>query len=170
MNSRKLVLPVWMIVMTVFLFACSITSPNAKLLVGSWKPVSAEKYVDPAKAKPVVKQQAVPDSASLAKGKKTNPGMSEADHHAEMELERAINTEKRTPMIVKADKTAEKAYHQQTVKGSWKLKKQGKQIIFTEANSGKKLKADILQINDTTVVLVERLPVGDIKVKYVKQH
>ena len=168
MKNKHLAIPASLFILALFLFSCAGSHPNSKILVGSWRPVSAEKYIDPSKAES--QQPAVPDSAALAKQRNKNPNEMSDQQKAAQEWQRMVNTEERSPLVIHQDKTAEKAYHNQTVKGSFKLKHHGTRIIFTEEKTGQILKADILEINDTTIVLIERLPVGDIKVKYVKQR
>jgi hypothetical protein len=171
MNKRNPLLLISLVVLAAFLFSCASTHPNAKILVGSWKPESAEKYIDPAKAKKEEqKKEANADSSKMAKNSKTPSNDMTAEQKTEAEWARMVNTEKRTPLVVKADNTLEKTYHNKTIKGTWKLKRHGTRIIMVESTTGQKLQADILEISDTTIVVVERLPVGDIKVKYIKQH
>ncbi len=167
MIKRNSLLPLVMIFLTAFLFSCASLSPNNKILVGKWKPEYAEKYIEPGKEKKT-ETKVVSDTAAEKKSKTVTNEMPN-QQRADAEWERMVNTEKRTPLIVNEDHTLQKTFHQKTVKGSWKLKNKGKRLIMTESTTGQKLRADILEINDSMMVVVERLPVGDIKVKYVKE-
>jgi hypothetical protein len=163
MNKSNALLPFTLVLLTVFLFSCASMSPNAKLLVGNWKPVSSERYIDPSKEKA---EQKITTPHTAAKVKSTQAPSDQKDNGKEWD--KMVKAESRAPMVIKADKTLEKTYHQQTLNGTWKLKHGGDRIIMTETKSGQKMHADIVQISDSVIVVIERLPVGDVKVKYVK--
>ena len=168
---KRLFLPILTIALAVFLLSCAGTHPNAKILVGSWQPVQAEKYIpENAKKKPPKeKSQATDTSQSAKSGQLPLTKAQEAEKDLEAQWGHMVEVEKKTPLVIKENFIAEKQYKSRLVRGTWNLKKQGTKILFKEELTGETLKADILEISDSTVVMVEHAPVGDIKVTYRKK-
>jgi hypothetical protein len=151
-----------------FITSCAVTYPNEKLIVGDWKPVTAEKYVPPPRPS---KSQATPGDTVKA-AKKAARQASDAiapDPKDENQLKRMIQTELRSPISVYASKDVVKFYPGKNVKGTWKMKKKGTRIVAKELHGDKKLTMDILEITDNSATVVERLPFGDIKIVYSRK-
>ena len=171
MKPRNIFLPLFTLVLAAFLFSCAGSHPNARMLVGNWQPVQAEKYIPENAVKKSPKEKVQPVDTSQS-AKNIQPAMTKAQE-AEKELEaqwgHMVEVEKKTPLVVRENFLAEKQYKSRLVRGTWKLKKQGTRIVFKEEVTGETLKAEILEISDSSMVMVEHSPVGDIKVKYRKK-
>jgi hypothetical protein len=168
MNFKRLLSFFILSSLVIFLYSCAATYPNEKLIVGDWKTIKVEKYEPPVKApKPSNK----PADTTHKSHKKSSTATAVApDPKLEHQLERMIQTEMRSSMTVYPNKNVAKFYPGKTVKATWKMKKKGTRIVAKELNSDKKMTLDILEINDNTATVVERLPFGDIKILYMKQQ
>jgi hypothetical protein len=170
MSMKKILALIITVTLAAWLWSCATTSLNAKYLVGTWQPVSAEKYVPLQKKQKPVKEKAKPaDSTHIAKAGTVTPTISQADQRMADELNRLVETEKRTPLVIKDNFTAVKQYRNRTLTGTWKLKKQGTRIQLKEQTTGQTLRADILDITDSTMIIVEHAPQGMILVNYHKK-
>jgi hypothetical protein len=157
-----------------FANSCKVTYPNEKYMIGSWTPVKVEKYTEPVTPTaegeiPKEAQRPVAKSDTNVQKGKSGTQSSVQTRTPEEELQRMITTEGRTTLVVYSEKKmVVKNYPGKIVKGTWKMKKKGTQVIAKEITTGKKMTMDILSINDTSAVVVERLPYGDIKITYKK--
>ena len=165
----------------VFVNACKVTYPNEKLLIGKWTPVKVEKYTDagtiaPSMGTPSQKPSANSAAKPVATGDSTSnktgvagTGKSQEESMAH-QLSKMTNEMERTTLEVYKEKKMVVLYNpKMTVKGNWKLKKKGTQIAVKELKSGRKFVIDIMKINDTSAVVINRYPFGDVKVTYHKE-
>ena len=161
--------------------SCKVTHPNEKLLIGKWTPVTVEKYSDE------LSQKAAPASgttkSTAAEPSRSKPqtdtassrnqravGDGSPDANAENMYNRQIATEQRTSLEIYTEKkTVVKQYPGKTIKGTWKMKKKGTQVTAKDNVTGKKLTLDLQKINDTSAVVIERFPFGDIRITYKKE-
>jgi hypothetical protein len=158
----------------VFAVSCKVTYPTEKYLQGKWTPIKVEKYVEPgtapakpAKSKSTAVKTAVVDTTAGAKVLAADAMTPETD--ADITLNRMIVVEQRATLEVFTDKKMViKDYQRKVAKATYKLKKKGYVVNAKEIDSGKKLTLEILSINDTSAVVVERFPFGDIKIEYQK--
>jgi hypothetical protein len=184
---------------TLFLLACALTScalvksPNEKLIVGTWTPVKVEKYISPEDlekmktqasgttsgtatatgAKGATGNTAKNDTASkakmAAKGGTQGTGQGTPQQRAEQRLDRLIQAEQRSPLIIGADKIAVKNYPGNPVKGSWKMNAKGTKVTAKNFKTKEKYVLDIVEITDAKMVIIENLPIGALKINYVKE-
>jgi hypothetical protein len=157
--------------------SCKVTYPNEKFMKGKWTPLKVEKYVEPGKAakgdgsapettsNSTAKSIANTDSTSVRKAKNNN--VIPPETLRENSIDRHMLAEQKSYLVINHDKKmVEKFYSGKTLKATWKMKKKGTQIVAKEIQSGKKLTMDILKINDTSAVVVGRMPYGCLKVTY----
>jgi hypothetical protein len=175
MKKLKLIILSAFIIAIPFINGCKVTYPNEKYLNGKWVPVKVEKYIEPGKVaseqanKQQSQQPVVKSDTNVQKDKAKNSGTVQS-RTPEQNLSRMIEVEQRTVLeIFPENKTVVKDYHGKVVKATWKMKKKGTRIIAKENTTGKKLTLDILEINDTSVVVIEHSPVGKIKIHYRKE-
>ncbi len=160
------------------LSSCVTVHPNQKLLIGSWKPESVVKYVDqntvqapsattstPATAQPVKAKSADTSGKGRAPATPAVP----IDQKMALMLDRLIVAEERSTLDISANGTGAKIYHGKVLKAKWKLKAKGTRIVGKELEGGRKFVADIVEISDKRLVVIERTQVGDMKVVYIKQ-
>jgi hypothetical protein len=157
--------------MIVLANSCFITHPNEKMIIGKWKPVKVEKFnppvTDSAAIASLSSSTPKTDSVSLKKGKNIQGKLTPAQ--MENQLNRMAVTEERTPLQVYSEKKKfVKQYPGKTVTGTWKMKKKGTQIHAKADESGKKQTLNIEQISDTSFVVLEHFPYGDIRITYHK--
>ncbi|MBE0647874.1 MAG: hypothetical protein IH596_08825 [Bacteroidales bacterium] len=178
------------VVIALFYSSCATTHPNEALIVGEWKPIKAEKYFTPEEEELLKKAQeqstatrpttegdkpaastgsTAPSTASLPSG--TDPGRGgdrAGGKNPADELNRLIQAETRTNIVIYPDHTAAKFYRSRTVKATWKLKGKGTVLIAKDLEKKEKYRIDILEVDGSKMVVVENLPVGGIKITYQK--
>lgn len=156
--------------------SCKTTYPTEKLLQGKWTPVKVESYKGEGSqnatkssksSSTAVKSSAVKDSTSRSAGGSDAGALSGSEK--DVQLHRMMVVEERASLEVFTDKKMVlKNYNTKVAKAKYKLKNKGYQVSAKEITTGKKLTLDILSINDTSAVVVERFPFGDIKITYHK--
>jgi hypothetical protein len=185
---------VTLVVMAWALSSCALVkSPNEKLIVGTWTPVKVEKYISPedlekmksqpagtasgtasaASTKNPAGHTAINDTASkakmAAKGGLQEGGQGTPDQRAQQRLDRLIQTEQRSPLIIAADKVAVKNYPGNPLKASWKMNAKGTKVTAKDFKTKEKYVLDIVEVTDTKLVIIETLPIGTLKISYVKE-
>lgn len=152
--------------------SCATNHEVEKLLVGKWNPVTIENLTPPP-PQPAATSTSTSDSSDSGKvGSERDLKFPNTVDSKEGKIARVMFDEMRSPVMISItnnQKTFEKYYPGKTVKGSWKLKKNGKRITVKENESGRKLTIDIVSLTDSIAVVFEKLPFGEFKVKYAKQ-
>ncbi|HSN49715.1 MAG TPA: hypothetical protein VLR52_00690, partial [Bacteroidales bacterium] len=117
---------------------------------------------------PATPKTMVQDTAKHRKGEKNETRTPEeiAQHQANR-IQQLLRLEEKSRMKINADKTLEKIYPGKILKGKWKIKKDGKRMIVKSKDKGRIL-LDIQYLTDSTAIIVEHFPVGDIQVKYIR--
>jgi hypothetical protein len=140
----------------IFISTTAISQNKVKYLVGKWIPAKVERIN-------VVKVQPITNTNN---GGKT--GNSQEPAKTEDQIKRFIQSEERTQLIIKADKTAEKDYIGKVIHAKWKLTKHGTKLAAKSTDTGKKMTYDILRLNDTLMIVMGHYPFGDLKLTYKK--
>lgn len=166
MNQIRKINFLAVIILVGMLASCGIGShPNEKIIIGTWRPVKVEKIVDSsaiqaagdaAQAK-TVKQKPGTDRSATAEG---GAGRKDA------ELNRLIQLEQRATLEIYPDKTAIKNYPGKALNAKWKMKGRGKRIVAKNLENKMTFVIEILEISKERIVVIEHVPVGDIKVEY----
>jgi hypothetical protein len=186
MKKNRLITLISLVLGTWMMVSCATTHPNAKLLVATWKPDKVVKYIDPnaPPAQPATTQTGTPEQKSTtgqpesqatqdkkkAEAEKNGQQSGNSQERAAMTLEKVIQAESRAPLTIYADGTGVKSYPNKLVKVKWKLNKKGTLITARDMKTKETYKLDLLEVNDKQCVIVERTPVGDIKITYLKQE
>jgi hypothetical protein len=151
--------------------SCGTNREAEKLLVGKWNPVTVENLAVPPDQPPATQVVKVDTSTEEGVRKETELTLPATPTKAQEKVARYMANEKRSPVVfsIKDNKrTVVKEVPGKTVSGTWKLKKNGKKLAVKEDETGRKVNVDILSLTDSTTVLVEKLPIGDVKIKYSK--
>ena len=173
MKVFKIITLFALITMIVLANSCKVTYPNEKKIIGKWNPVKVEKISPPvqstASETPHPKSTPKTDSLSINNGKNAQGIAPES--RGENQLNQMASLEERTSLEVYSEKKMiVKAYPKKTYKGTWKMKKKGMQVQVKNIQTGEKRTIDLVKINDTSAVLLERFPFGDIKITYLKER
>lgn len=148
---------------------CNAGQPIQKRLLGTWKVVKVEKYDIPNIPTPppqnTQKGTATPGDTTAMSATATLHQTSKMEDR----LNRIIQNEMLSKMTINADKTAIEERPGKTVKGTWKLKKHGTVLLVNSKEKGKKMTIDIIRVNDTSAVVIQRLPIGGLKITYRKE-
>lgn len=179
-----------LVVFTTFMASAGKLTSKEQLLVGKWKPVNVERVDIPqgaagqtagnkavgkkipgtpapegqAKENTQSGQPAQTGKVAADKGGKGTSGRSEGD-----KLERFIRGEERAPLTIFADHTAMKEYHKNIIKASWKMKANGKKIVVRNIKNKEKYTMKVLELTETQLVIIEKLPVGSLKITYTRE-
>ena len=147
--------------------SCAVLQPNQKYLIGTWKAVKVEKYNFPnTKTNTAANTQ---NSKNSTGEKMDSLSIARQLLTAERQLTRLTFTELKSTIIINANKTATKEFRGKTEHANWKLKNKGTCLLINSKETGKKLTIDIQYINDTSAVVVEDSPIGDLKITYKKE-
>lgn len=179
-----------LVVFTTFMASAAKLTPKEQLLVGKWKPVNVERVDIPqgatgqtagneavgkkipgtpapegqAKENPQAGKSAQTGNVAPEKGGREASGRSEGD-----KLERFIRGEERAPLTIFADHTAMKEYHKNIIKASWKMKANGKKIVVRNLKNKEKFTMKIIELTETQLVIIEKLPAGSLKITYTRE-
>jgi len=161
-----------LLVICLIISSCSTNREVEKLLIGKWNPVTVENLTPNSYQPGATETVKVDTSTEEGTHKEVSLTLPSHPQGKAAQIERFMENEKRSPVtlsIINNQKTVEKVIPGKTLKGTWKLKKKGKRIVIKETETGKSYTFDIVSLSDTTSVFIERLPLGDLKVKYAKQ-
>ena len=154
-------------IVLIFLGSCAVgTHPNERIIIGTWRPVKVEKVVDSSAIEAAASMQ------STAQGKKQGDSRSVAGGAAsrtEAELDRLVQLEQRATMEIFPDKTAIKNFPGKPLHATWKMKGKGKKIIARNTENKMTFVIQILEIDKERIVVLEKAPVGDIRITYERQ-
>jgi hypothetical protein len=156
----------------IIISSCATNHAVEKLLVGKWNPVTVENLTPNSYQPGATETVKVDTSTEEGTHKEVNLTLPTNPTGKNAKIERFMSTEMRSPItlsIINKQKTVEKFIPGKTAKGTWKLTKRGKRIVIKESETGKSYTVDIVSLSDTATVFIERLPFGDLKVKYAKQ-
>jgi hypothetical protein len=160
-----------LVVISFIISSCAVNHEVEKKLVGKWNPVNAENLTPQAPVATTT-QYVVHDTSTTGTPKKdTTITLPVPSAGKAAKIERAMANEMNSPVLISiADnqRTLEKYYPGKTVKGTWKLKKNGKRLAVKITETGKNYTLDIVSLTDSTTVVIEKLPVGDLQIKYAK--
>ncbi len=149
------------------LSSCSITShPNEKLIVGTWRPVKAEKIFDTAA---LIAAAGMSGDTVRQKSKQGRPGTEGAAGRKEAKLDRLVQTEMLATMEIFANKTAVKNFPGKPLNATWKMKGRGTRIVAKNVETKMKFVIEILEINKERIVVIEHTPLGEVKIVYERQ-
>lgn len=190
MKMKQWVLPGFILVVAVFFSSCVTIHPNEKLIVGEWKPVKVEKFFTPEEEEQLKNAQSQstgtrppaevekPAAATGNTSFSTTPppptpdqgrgGERAGGRNPEAELNKRMQVESRSNMMIFRDKTLEKFYREKTVEGTWKLKGKGSVLVIKVPERREIYRVDIIKIAEDSLVVVGTLPIGGIKITYEK--
>jgi hypothetical protein len=189
MKMKQLIHLGFVVIIALLYSSCATTHPNEALIVGEWKPIAVEKYFTPEEEEQLKNAQSQttgtrPSPAgdkpngstgtSVSTGTPPSPDQSrggddrQGGKNPADELNRLIQAESRANIVIYPDHSAAKFYRARTVKATWKLKGKGTVLLAKDLEKKDKYRIDILEINENTMVVVENLPIGGIKVTYQK--
>lgn len=173
---RKILTVTLVLVPFVLLFSsCATTHPNEQLIMGKWNTVSVEKIL------PEKQQAAEPQTgpggtaitndtgAKTGKGGGKSGSSGEAGARAEEQFNRLYRAEQKATLEIFPNKTAVKDYHGTLVKATWKMKPSGKKIVAKSIKTKERIVLEIEELTDTKAVVIEKLPVGALKITYAKE-
>ncbi|MCX6249398.1 MAG: hypothetical protein NTX61_01475 [Bacteroidetes bacterium] len=157
-----------------FFSSCSSTKSLETKMIGRWNPVTVED-ITPVPAGLVVTIGIPKDTAGLTESQKLGQADSTTDISAakkEGRISRMVQMQMRSPVIfsvVDKKRVAEMKFPGKSLQGSWKFKKQGKQILIKETGGkNRKVKMAVQSLSDSVTVVVAHLKTVDLRIKYKK--
>ncbi len=161
-----------LLMLSLIISACATNHEVEKRLIGKWNPVTVENLTPQSAQSPKTQTIKVDTSTSGDTPKVIELTLPANPDKKGAKIERAMANEMNSPVIISMtndQKTVEKNFPGKTVKGSWKLKKNGKCILVKVEKTGKTFTLDIISLTDSTAVVLEKLSFAEFKVKYAKQ-
>ncbi len=171
MRMNKLFTLISVLISVYIITSCAATLPREKMLAGTWEPQKIVPYVSNKQRGPVIVSTKNTDTTNLEKQKTENKSTSAAVNERQAEqIQHFIGAQMRTTMKLNADKTCEIQLPEKLINANWKLKKKGTILVIRNSESGKKNSLELVFVNDTTAMAIQRSNVGDFIVKYRKQE
>jgi hypothetical protein len=169
MKINRLFTLAYILIAVSIITSCSTTSPTEKLLVGTWKTIKAAAY-EPNGKTPANSGIKVTDSTGAIKQQPATPSSPEAlaEQRKAQQLERAISTQMRTTMTLKANKTAIVTIPGKSIDFKWKLNKKGNVLTLKNLETGKKGELKFVFVNDSAAMAVHSSKAGDMVIRYGK--
>jgi hypothetical protein len=161
-----------LLVLGMLISSCAVNHKVEKQLLGTWKPVTVENISPPAAPVPETQTIKVDTSTDPEVRKEADVTLPATRDSKAQQMDRLLASEMRSPFMLAIEnnqRLAEKYFPGKTIKGTWKLKKKGKRIAFKELQTDRKINIDIESLTDSTLVISEKLPPGDLRIKYAKQ-
>jgi len=173
-KSRTFALSIFAVAI-VILASCAVKPhPNEKILVGTWKALKVEKVVDSSALQAAMGAKTdttkIKNTQNPKKDRPVTPGATGKTNRKEMTYDRIVQNEMRSTLEIYANKTAVKKYPKKTINATWKLKGRGTRLVAKNKENKMKFVIEILEIQPEQIVVVEHLPVGDVKVVYGRQQ
>lgn len=148
--------------------SCATIYPNQKKLIGSWKAVKVEKY-NVLNAPSQTAEDAQKSDSSTVEYTESQIVALQSSKMEEQRKRIVIKSELHSILTINADKTATKEIQGKTIHATWKLKNNGTRLLINSKETDRKMILEIKQVNDTSAIVVETLPVGDFKITYKKE-
>ena len=151
--------------------SCATNQKVEKMLIGTWKPMHAENLSADTTQGPKMQTVIVDTSTDESIRKNVKLTLPGTPDKKTVSVERAVANEMRSPVMIGIEnnqRIAEKYYPGNTIKATWKLKGNGKRIAVKEPKTGRKATLKILSLTDSTLVVIEKLPVAQLRIKYSK--
>jgi hypothetical protein len=147
-----------------FLGSCAATHVNSTLIIGQWKNI---------KVIPVSSGQNEKDASFVAENIDSGEANDIKESGKELsERLSAIQSEfpdVKSALEFKNDYTAAYTFKDRSVKGIWKLDRQGKTVTFTSSEIPGKIFFKITRIDSQRLQILERFPQGEVRINYLKQ-
>jgi hypothetical protein len=172
MRMNKLFTLITIVISATIITSCATTQPREKLLVGTWIPLKVDSYVSPyqkVSAIPEKKVKVTDTTTTEQQNTELTSAAASAEEKKAKQLEHFFGTQIRTKIKVNADKTCEIQAPGKSTNATWKLKKKGTILAIKETVSGKKRILELVQLNDTSAMIIQRTKTGDFIARYRKQ-
>jgi hypothetical protein len=172
MRMKKLFTLIAIVISVTIITSCATTQPREKFLVGTWIPLKVDSYVSPnqkVSAIPAKKVKVADTTTTEQLNTELTSAAANAEEKKAKQLEHFFATQMRTKIKVNSDKTCEIQAPGKSTNATWKLKNKGTILAIKETVSGKKRILELVQLNDTSALIIHRSPTGDFIGSYKKQ-
>jgi hypothetical protein len=156
-----------LVLVSTLIVSCATVNPKEKLVVGNWIPRKAAPYEGNIKGALSIEGIKADDTTKATTSKQ--PDNAFASEKKNGELQRSINNLMNMTMKFNRDKTCVITVKGKTIDGKWKLKNKGKNLFVKDPKSGQKKTFEIIKLNDSVAVVIQRSHSGDIIAKYRKK-
>ncbi|MDP1620966.1 MAG: hypothetical protein Q8M08_01370 [Bacteroidales bacterium] len=155
------------VITIIFMTSCGMTPhPNEKIIIGIWRPVKVEKVVDSSALQAAASMSDNSGRQQVKEGRQDGEG---AVSRKDAALDRLIQNEMRATMEIFPNKTAVKNFPGKPLNATWKMKGKGSRIVAKNIENKMKFVIEILEISKEQIIVIEHVPVGDIKITYERQ-
>lgn len=177
MLSKKSIALTIFVMVAFFISSCLAGNPKEKMLVGTWIPLKVSPYTPPvpaSKATAVKKTTTAPKTVTdTTQQVKKDPGAVNTNSTLEArkaeKLSRFIETQLHTSFTLNADRTCSIQFPNKKVEANWKLKKKGTNLVFRVPASGIKRTLELVFLNDTSAMAIQKSDEGSVIIRYSKK-
>jgi len=168
MNRNRIFTICTLAVSIIVLASCGITShPNEKIIIGTWRPVKAEKVVD---SSALLAAGSMAGTSAAKQSKDGRPAGDGGAGRKDAALDRLVQSEMRATLEIFANKTCVKNFPGKPLHATWKMKGKGTRIVARNVENKMKFVIEILEIDKEQIVILEHARAGDIKITYQRQQ
>jgi hypothetical protein len=175
MKKHQLIPVSLFFILPFFLAACATIHPNEKMLVGTWKTIKVEKYIDESAMQAAAPVSTATPAATAQAPKRRSDSAAGATpvgqvNRAQDKLERLIRAEERAVLVIDSSHIATKQDPGVMIRGTWKMKSNGMVVIAKNMENKEKVRMEIVEISDNQITIIQSLPVGALKITYTKHQ
>jgi len=159
--------------------SCATTHPNEKLIVGTWRTVKVEKYVDESAMKAAAATPSSKTGSNVNRTETTSPNDpqrgiqstdAERENKVQNKLNRLIQSEERAVLVIDSGHFASKQYPGTLKRATWKMKPNGMVIIAKNLENKERVRMEIEEISENQAVIIQELPVGSLRITYARER
>jgi hypothetical protein len=147
-----------------FLGSCAATHVNSTLIIGTWKNINVF---------PISSDQNAKDASFVAENIDSGEAkdMKESGNELSEKLSKVQSEfpEVKSALEFKNDQTATFTFKDRSIRGIWKIDRQGKTVTFTSSEIPGKIVFKITRIDSQRLQSIERFPQGEVRINYLKQ-
>ncbi len=178
MKNHKNLRSLLFIALVLLITSCATTHPNEKLIVGTWRTVKVEKYVDESAMKAAANAPAPKTGSNVNRTEPTSQSDPpretqstdpERDNKVQNKLNRLIQSEERAVLVIDSGHFASKQYPGTLKRATWKMKSNGMVIIAKNIENKERVRMEIEEISENQAVIIQELPVGSLRITYSRE-
>ena len=170
MRIKKLFTLIFIMISAYIITSCAATQPREKMLVGTWTPLKVSPYVPNNQKLPAITGKKVTDTKTSGKqNSEQTPSAADTDEKKEKQIEHHLDLMMRTTLKINVDKTCVIQSPGKSINAKWKLKNKGTNLIIKEHESGKIRTLELVLLNDTAAMVIQRTIAGDFIARFRKQ-
>jgi hypothetical protein len=177
MRIRKPIALTLFLIAVISISSCLAMSPKEKMLLGTWTPQKVSPYTPPvsaaktgtSKKTTAAARPATDTTQQVKKDLGTVTANANVEARKAEKLSRFMETQLHTTFTLNADKTCTIQYPNRKIEAKWKLKNKGNNLLIKVPASGVKRTLELVFLNDTSAMAVQKSEEGSVIIRYSKK-